>query len=223
MSSPTDAKTPPVFQGITGPAPGPAALVTGLDPDNVPSSHEGSGKILQMFPIRRNIFNLLARSHTFPHLMRTLGAIFNGQERTVPLLDYQLVVLRLAGSLDAAYEFDVNEPVARVFDMGEDKIAALKKGLPTRDMLALGIWSERQQCLITLVDESLATYSNKEETIEWAKSLMTEDEIVEIYVVLGLFTLIARITKGLKVQMDGEIPGLAEKIPKGVTKNAKDV
>ncbi|KAF2836606.1 hypothetical protein M501DRAFT_1059993 [Patellaria atrata CBS 101060] len=223
MSTVANPKNPPVFVGIAAPPPAGKQAIACLDPNNCPATHEACGKVLNFFPFRRNIFELLARSSgSFPHLMRTLGSIFNGAERTIPLLDWQLIVLRVAGSLDAAYEFDVNEPVARVYEMGDDKIQALKDGLNTEDILKMGIWSERQQCIITLVDESLATYTNKESTIEWAKKLMTEDEVVECFIVLGLYAMIARITRGLRVQIDPEIPGLDGFIRKGVTKNARD-
>lgn len=199
------------------------ALIEGIDIHNADDAHQTNAAALRMFPFQRNIFNLLARSTgLFPPFMGTILAICNGKTRTIPLLDYQLIILRLSGSLGAEYEFSVNEPVARVYELGDQKIEALRKGLKSEELFAMGVWSERQQCIITLVDESLATYTNKEETVLWAKKLITEDQIVEVYIVLGMFSTIARITRGLRVQQDPPIENLDKFIRDGVTKNAND-
>ena len=129
----------------------------------------------------------------------------------------------MTGNVGAEYLFGINEPVSRINGMGEEKIEALRKGLKSEDLFAMGVWSERQQCLITLVDESVATWTNTEETISWAKTLMSEDEIVEAFIVLGFYSMIARITRGLRVQTDAPIPHLSQSIVDKITKNAGDL
>jgi alkylhydroperoxidase family enzyme len=200
------------------------ALIEGIDMFNPDAAHERNAEILRNFSIKRNVFNLFARSRgLFPPIMDTLNALLDGQTRTIQILDYQLVVLRMTGIVGAEYLFGINEPVSRVNGMGDEKIEALRKGLKSDELFAMGIWSERQQCIITLVDESLETWTNKEETIRWAQTLMTDDEVVELYIVLGFYSMIARMTKGLRVQKDPPIPGLSQTIVQNITKNAAEL
>lgn len=199
------------------------ALIEGIDMFNPDAAHEGNAEILRNFSIKRNVFNLFARSTgLFPPIMDTLNALLDGQRRTIQILDYQLVVLRMTSTVSAEYLFGINEPVSRVNGMGDEKIEALRKGLKSEELFAMGTWSERQQCIITLVDESIATWTNTEETIQWARSLMSEDEVVELYIVLGFYSMIARMTRGLRVQKDAPIAGLGQAIVQNITKNAAD-
>lgn len=199
-------------------------LIQGVDIHNADAAHENNAAILRAFPIDRNVFRLFARSTgLFPPILDTLNALLDGKTRTIQILDYQLIVLRMTGTVGANYLFGINEPVSRINGMGDEKIEALRKGLKSEELFAMGIWSERQQCLITLVDESVATWTNTEETIAWAKSLMSEDEIVEAFIVLGFYSMIARITRGLRVQTDAPIPHLSQSIVEKITKNTSDL
>ncbi|GFG26213.1 hypothetical protein IFM61606_06185 [Aspergillus udagawae] len=199
-------------------------LVHGIDIHNPDPVHEGNAALLRAFPIDRNVFRLFARSPgLFPPILDTLNSLLDGKTRTIQILDYQLVVLRMTGTVGAEYLFGINEPVSRVHGMGDERIEALRKGLKSEELFAMGIWSERQQCLITLVDESVATWTNTEETIAWAKTLMTDDEIVEVFIVLGFYSMIARITRGLRVQTDKPIPHLNQSIVDKITKNSNDL
>ncbi|KAF7593903.1 hypothetical protein BBP40_010605 [Aspergillus hancockii] len=198
-------------------------LVQGIDIYNSDAEHESNAALLRVFPIDRNVFRLFARSTgLFPPILATLNALLDGQTRTIQILDYQLVVLRMTGTVGAEYLFGINEPVSRVHGMGEEKIEALRKGLKSEELFAMGTWSERQQCLIKIVDESVTTWTNTEETIAWARTLLTDDEIVEVFIVLGFYSMIARITRGLRVQKDAPIPHLNQSIVDKITKNSRD-
>ena len=199
------------------------ALIEGIDIHNPDALHEENAEILRRFPFERHMFALLARSRgLFPPLWDWLHRLLDGNTRTIQVLDYQLVVLRMAGTVGADYLFSINAPVSKAFEMGAEKIEALGKGLKSEELFAMGIWSERQQCIITLVDESIATFTNKEETIAWAKSQMTDDEVVELFIVLGMYSMLARLTRGLRVQPDPPVPHLEQTARRDITKNADD-
>ena len=198
-------------------------LIEGIDIHNADVAHEANAAFLRNFPIDRNVFRLYARSTgTFLPIMETLDAILNGDKRTIQLLDYQLIVLRMTGLIKAEYLFGINEPISRINGLGDDKIEALRKGLTSKELIAMGVWTERQQCILTLVEESIRTYDNDEETIRWAKRIMSDDEVVECFIVLGFYTTIARMTKGLRVQKDPVIPHLSQAIVDTITKNDKE-
>ncbi|KAL2140866.1 hypothetical protein VTI28DRAFT_3157 [Corynascus sepedonium] len=174
-------------------------------------------------PYRRNIFYLLGHSHgSFPRLMSVYANFFDGSRRILPLLDWQLVVLRISAVLDAEYEWDVNAPVARINGMPEEKLTALRRtadraGNTEAALASEPLFTERDRAILRLVDEQLATYNNTKQTVDNAKRLLSVEELVEVYIVLGVYVLIARITKGLRIDLDGEIPGIEEHLKKVVT------
>ena len=216
-------------------------LVPYLDP-NIPDSAVATS--LKALPYRRNIFFLLGHSPgLFPPLMSVYSALFNGKTRTLPLYDWQLVVLRVSSVLDAQYEWEVNEPVARVHGMPLEKISAIRQTAPrfqgkqpdvpneakgsrpevrSDEPAAMdghgNSFTPRDRIILQIVDEQLFSYTNEAATIEQAKTLMSVEELVEVYIVLGVYTLIARITVGLRIDLDGEIPGLEESLKTVVSK-----
>lgn len=176
---------------------------------------------LTHIPYRRNIFHLLGHSHgAFPRLMGVYANFFDGQRRILPVLDWQLIVLRVSAGLHAEYEWDVNAPVARLHGMPEAKLDAIRATAQAGTTFAVvnePLFSKRDRAILNLVDEQLASYTNTEAVVEDAKKVLSVEELVETYIVLGVYCLIARITKALKIDMDGEIPGLEENLKKVVT------
>jgi alkylhydroperoxidase family enzyme len=173
---------------------------------------------LQILPFRRNILFTIARSHGLaPHLLGLIGACFDGSQRKLPTLDWQLIVLRTATVLGAKYEWDVNLPVAEVYEMPQEKIDDM--ACPAEDILdhGKGPWTDRDRVLLRLVDEQLATYSNEEKTVGDAVQELGPDLVVEALIVIGLYALLARVLNGLRVDDDPEVPDLKEKIKRAIT------
>ena len=173
---------------------------------------------LKVLPFRRNIFLLLGHSSgLFPHLMGVIGGCFDSNVRTLPLLDWQLIVLRTATTLGAQYEYDVNRPVANVYEMQQAKIDAIDNKMSPEDVKSgKGPWTERDRVILRIVDEQLATYTNDPETIRVAREILTVEELVEVLIILGTYSLIARVIRGLKIDDDAEIPGLEDMLRKAV-------
>ena len=171
---------------------------------------------LKVLPFRRNIFYLLGHSHgLFPHLTGVIGGCFDGRTRKIPLLDWQLIVLRTATTLGAKYEYDVNLPVAEVYEMPQEKIDAM--GCPAEDIRSgRGPWSERDRLILRIVDEQLKTYTNEPQTITDALEVLKKEELVEVLIILGTYALIARVINALKIDDDPPIPGLKEMLRKAV-------
>ncbi|KAA8642720.1 hypothetical protein EYZ11_011147 [Aspergillus tanneri] len=77
-------------------------------------SPEEVSATLKTLPFERNIFKLVANAPTFfPTFVKLLSRAWWPQ-RSLRSKDWQLVVLCTASLLNAPYEWDVNEPVARV-------------------------------------------------------------------------------------------------------------
>ena len=149
--------------------------------------------------------------------MGVIGGCFDSNVRRLPLLDWQLIVLRTATMLGAQYEYDVNIPVARVYGMDQAKVDAIDAKMSAEEVKdGKGPWTVRDRIILRIVDEQLATYTNEEETILAARKILTVEELVEVLIILGTYALIARVIRGLKIDDDAEIPGLEEMLKKAV-------
>ena len=159
-----------------------------------PLTAEGNVKeTLDSMPFTRNIFLLLGQSSgLFPPLMKVYQAAFNGQTRKLPVLDWQLVVLRIAARLDAPYPWDVNEPVARINGMPKANLDAMGDAPESIQADYNDIWSIRQKAILRVVDEQLKNYTNETKTIENARKHLSVEELVEVFIILGVYALIAR-------------------------------
>jgi alkylhydroperoxidase family enzyme len=188
-------------------------LVPYVVPEEAPQAVQDRLKVL---PFRRNIFYLLGNSHgLFPHLAGVVGGCFDGKVRKIPLLDWQLIVLRTATTLGAKYEYDVNLPVAEVYEMDEEKIRQI--GCKPEDVRnGKGPWTERDRLILRIVDEQLATYTNEPQTIKDALKVLDHEEVVEVLIIIGTYALIARVINGLKIDDDPPIPGLKDMLRKSV-------
>ena len=172
---------------------------------------------LRVLPMRRNILLILAHSPgLFPHLSGLLGACFDGKQRLLPVLDWQLIVLRVATVLKAKYEYEVNLPVAEVFGFPEEKIQeigcsrqAVRQGK--------GPWTPRDRVILRIVDEQLDTYENQPDTITDALNVLSVEELVEVLMMIGIYALLARVMKALKVDDDPPTPDLKGKIRTAIT------
>ncbi|KAI9036169.1 uncharacterized protein KD926_002199 [Aspergillus affinis] len=91
----------------------------------------------------------------------------------------------------------VNLPVSEVHGMPQEKIQSI--GCPAEGIVS--------------VDEELAMYTdeNEKETVKEALGHLREAGLVEVLIVIGLYAMLARLMKGLRVDDDPEIPG-----PKGL-------
>ncbi|KAH8651947.1 AhpD-like protein [Tricladium varicosporioides] len=195
-------------------------LIPYVDIATAPPAVAEKFKVLQF---RRNIFHLLGHSHgLFPHVMGIIGGCFSGQIRKIPLLDWQLIVLRTATTLGAKYEYDVNLPVAEVYEMKQEKIDAM--GCSAESVRnGEGPWSQRDLLILRIVDEQLATYTNEPQTIKEALEVLSVEDLVEVLIILGTYAMIARVINGLKIDDDQPIrpEGLAEMLKKSVTPTAR--
>jgi len=131
-------------------------------------------------------------------------------------------VLRTATTLGAKYEYDVNLPVAEIYNLGQEKIDAMGTS-PESVRNGEGPWSKRDRLILRIVDEQLATYSNDPQTIKDALEVLSTEDLVEVLIILGTYALIARVINGLKIDDDQPIrpEGLTESLKKSVTETVK--
>ncbi|KAI0906306.1 AhpD-like protein [Ustulina deusta] len=177
-------------------------LVPYVDPNEAP---EEIASKLRVHDFRRNIFLVLAHSHgLFPNVMGLIGGCFSGKTRTIPLLDWQLIVLRVSTKVGAKYMYDVNLPVCELYEMDPLKVEAI--GSSSESIVkGEGPWTKRDTLILRIVDEQLATFTNTNETIEEALTVLSNEELVEVLIIIGAYCMLARILRGLKVDDDQPI------------------
>ncbi|KKZ65560.1 hypothetical protein EMCG_08633 [[Emmonsia] crescens] len=187
---------------------------------DIEAAPEGVAAALKKMPMKRHIFYLLSHSPgLFPPIMGVYSAFFQKSTRTLPLLDWQLIVLRIASALECQYEWDVNAPVAKVHGMSEEVMAAVKacrKITLGENMNDSGAFSKRQLVVLKFVDEQLKTYTNEEDTMSQLLGVLSYTELVEAVFVVGFYVMIARLIKAVGIDPDAEIPGLEDMIKIGV-------
>ncbi|EGE78272.2 hypothetical protein BDDG_01209 [Blastomyces dermatitidis ATCC 18188] len=188
---------------------------------NIETASEGIAAALKKMPMKRHIFYLLAHSPgLFPPIMGVYSAFFQKATRTLPLLDWQLIVLRIASTLKCQYEWDVNAPVAKVYGMSEEAMSAVRAcrniTLQGGNVNHSNFFSKRQLLILKFVDEQLKTYTNEEGTMAQLLGVLSYAELVEAVFVVGFYVMIARLIKAVGIDPDAEIPGLEDMIRAGV-------
>ena len=154
-----------------------------------------------------NLMQLLANSSVFFKPFMALLASSWSDGRKIRSSEWQTVVLRTAAMLDAPYEWDVNEPVARVFGFTEEQFAALRN---IDQPLSASIFTSRQ-CLIARLIGDLS-HKNKVDLnlMLESKAVFSDEEIAEIMFLHGIYGFLARFMNSARIDFDEPIPGLLD-------------
>ncbi|KAH7182097.1 AhpD-like protein [Fusarium sp. MPI-SDFR-AT-0072] len=151
---------------------------------------------LQTLPFERNIFKLLANSNVFFKPFMTLLSSSWSENRKILPSEWQTTVLRTAATLDAPYEWDVNEPVARVLGLTEEQFSALRN---PKEPLPESLFTPRQRLIARIVEE----LSRQPRTF-------SHEEITEIFFLNGIYGFLARFMNSARIDFDEPIPGLLD-------------
>ncbi|MGE2832560.1 carboxymuconolactone decarboxylase family protein [Mycobacterium sp. SMC-4] len=150
-----------------------------------------------------NVFATLAHQ---PQLMRRVNALggYFMVHGSIPLRERELVILRVAGTCDSAYE------------EGQHRwIAGEKAGLSAAEIDAAldpgtsHTWSAEDASLLAFVDELLSTGGVSDST--WA-SLESWGDVkrTELLVLVGFYQMLALVIKGIGVELDPSVARLLE-------------
>ncbi|EEQ31712.1 conserved hypothetical protein [Microsporum canis CBS 113480] len=72
--------------------------------------------------------------------------------------------------------------------------------------------SRRDRLLLRIVDEQLATFTDETATMEAALEVLSNEELVEILIIIGAYSMLARIIRGLKNTILHRTPKLSSLI-----------
>ena len=129
------------------------------------------------------------------------------KDRKIRSTEWQLAVLRTAATLDAPYEWDVNEPVARVFGFSDAQLAAVRdiaSNLPEE------LFTERQRLIAHFIDQLSRENKVDTETMKRMQSLFSSEEIMELFYTHGVYSFLARMMNSCHIDFDPPIPGLED-------------
>ncbi|KAI5856764.1 AhpD-like protein [Durotheca rogersii] len=178
-----------------------------IDPKKAPAE---LAQALKVLPFERNVLKLLAHAEGFfPPISQLLGTIFR-ITRELPTLEWQLVVLRTAALIGAHYVFEINTPVALVNGMPNAK----------RLLIAFGkvddteFFTVRDRILLRYVKELVEDNTASDGLLEELRANFTTREIIEVIVIVGLYTIFGRVANVSRIDEDPEIPGLLDSLTK---------
>lgn len=161
------------------------------DPDTLP---EADREFLASLP-QLNISRMLAASPSmFQPLTRVFSAYLNDG-----LLDEELreiVILRTGHLRKSEYEVVHHRRAARVIGMSQERIDALE---PAGD---LSVFSAAERKVIRFVDEVVMDGTPSQETFDAVAQFMNPAELVELTVVIGVYTLVSQVCSTFEIELE---------------------
>jgi 4-carboxymuconolactone decarboxylase len=164
------------------------------DPKSLP---EADRKFLESLP-QLNISRLLAGSPSlFQPLTRVFSAYLNDGCLSPELRE--VIILRVGYLLKSEYEIVNHKRVARVIGVAEARIEALLTDEPP------DVFSERERLIIQFIDEVIGAGSASEPTFRAVEEVLQTDELIELSVVIGIYTMVSQICATFELEPE-EVP-----------------
>jgi 4-carboxymuconolactone decarboxylase len=161
------------------------------DPETLPQADR---EFLENLP-QLNISRMLAGSPSmFQPLTRVFSAYLNDGVLEPELRE--IIILRVGYSLDSTYEVVNHRRAARVIGMSQPRIDALKPGAE------LSIFSDNERVVIQFVDEVVKEGGASLATFEKAAEFMNTAELMEVTVVIGVYTLVSQVCATFDIELE---------------------
>lgn len=160
---------------------------------------------LKTLPVKRNIAKLLANAECFFDSFMKLLSCCWGADRTIRSSEWQLIVLRTAASLDAPYEWDVNEPLARLLSFDTDeKVDFVRAG----NLSNQSFFTNRHRFINEMMYQLVQNDTVDKHTVLEEKKIFGDAGVVEIIIIHGIYALLAKLMRNAIIDFDPRIPDL---------------
>ncbi|KAF4497414.1 hypothetical protein FAGAP_6436 [Fusarium agapanthi] len=126
-------------------------------------------------------------------------------------LPFERNIFKATATLDAPYEWDVNEPVARVLGLTDEQIAALRN---PKEPLPESLFTPRQRLIARIVEELSCQPRVSKDVMDEALKAFSHEEITEIFFLNGIYGFLARFMNSARIDFDEPIPGLLDILSK---------
>jgi alkylhydroperoxidase family enzyme len=173
-------------------------------------------EMLGRMPRVPNIMHMLAHADSCVKPVMKLGGTLLGKLQ----LDSRLRELCLLHAVKLAggeYEWMQHVPIARDLGCAEAQVAALEAGEE-----AAACFDARERAALGFTREVVVDGRTSEPTLAEARRHLSEREIVELIVLAGFYTMLARLTETLGVEADPPLgSGLVRDIERRVAAKRK--
>lgn len=115
---------------------------------------------------------------------------------TLPRIDSELVILRVAWQCGAAYEWWQHVPLGLRAGLRPEEVAAAVSGPAAADL------SEHQRLLVAITDELLSQRALSDKTWHAARQTLTERGVIEMCLLVGHYQGLASAIGGLGIQLE---------------------
>jgi alkylhydroperoxidase family enzyme len=147
-----------------------------------------------------NLFTTVGRHRSlFRRWLLFAGALMPGGK--LPRADTELVILRVSHRTGAEYEAVHHRRIGKSVGLTDEMIEAV-----TVDDLTAGPWSERQRLLLRAVDELHDETRISEETFAGLRSELSDNDLVELCMLAGHYTMVAGLINSLQIESDTHKP-----------------
>lgn len=183
-----------------------------IDYPDPASLHEKVRSALEALPGPLNIFRISSLAErNFEPMMRLGGTILGRQD--LPGNLRELAILRVARLSKAEYEWVQHVPIAENTGCTKEQIEALE-----RDDSSAACFDEKERAVLDFTDQVVRDVRPSDETLERAKSHLSDREVMELTIAVGFYMLMARIMEVSGIEVE---PPMGAKIV-ATAKNATD-
>jgi 4-carboxymuconolactone decarboxylase len=142
-----------------------------------------------------NISRMLAAS---PSMFRPLTRVFSAylSDGLLEVVMREIVILRVGHLCGSDYEVVNHNRVARLIGMSEERIEALKVGGDS------GQFDAQEQIVLKFVDEVVEQGGASAESFQAVAEFMSPAEMMELTVVIGVYTMVAQICSTFDVDLE---------------------
>jgi alkylhydroperoxidase family enzyme len=171
-------------------------------------------EMLGRLPAPANIFNMMAHAETCVKPMMKLGGTLLGKLQLDPKLR-ELCLLHAVKLVGGEYEWVQHVPIARDLGCSEAQIAALAKGDD-----GAACFDAREKAALRFTREVVVDVRASDAALSGAREHLSEREIVELILMAGFYTTLARLTETLGVETEAPMgSALIRQIEKRVAAN----
>jgi 4-carboxymuconolactone decarboxylase len=161
------------------------------DPSSLP---EADREFLADLP-QLNISRMLAGS---PSMFKPLTRVFSAYLSDGVLTDTmrEIAILRVGHLLNSEYEVVNHNRVAKLIGFTPERIEALAPGS------RLDAFTAEEQTVLQFVDEVVEDGAASKETFDAAAKFMSVAEMIELTVVIGVYTMVSQICATFEIEVE---------------------
>jgi alkylhydroperoxidase family enzyme len=161
-----------------------------VDPEQ--ASPQVASALAELPPL--SIFRMLAQAETAFRPWLRLGGTLLTELELDPILR-ELAILRIARLCGSEYEWNQHRAVALEVGAGEERVEAIDRG----DYVAL---ADDERAVLDFTTEAVRDGRAGAESLERLRQFLPPRQVVELLLVIGHYTSVARIAETLDLDLD---------------------